>query len=139
MASKPDSTGGTTSETGKAVQAKAEVGGVCSSVDPMPVPPRRAGERIGERRDATCPAAGRRNEELVTALSRAISTENRSGIAKSMPTPRLWPWRKGLGKPDAVNPPVRFDEGRETDVPSVCFPPTLHPFLRSGRRDRSYF
>lgn len=54
MASNQDSTGGATSETGKAVQAVAEVGGVRSSDDP--VLDLWFGQYAEERRDATCSA-----------------------------------------------------------------------------------
>src|ERR1700733_9003328 len=74
------------------------------------------GQPAGERRDATCSAARRRNEELVTAHW-ATSANKSSGVA----IPRrqcglsLWPHCKEFGKPDAGKPPVRFDEGREAD------------------------
>src|SRR3954452_20043947 len=60
MTGKPDSTNGATSpkEGGRAVVA--EVGGVRSSVDPML--DLWFGENMGERRDATCSAAQKRNE-----------------------------------------------------------------------------
>jgi RNA-directed DNA polymerase len=61
-----DSTGGTTSSKREAAQVMTEVGGVRSSDDP--VPDLWSGKPAGERRDATCFAARKRNEELVTAL-----------------------------------------------------------------------
>ena len=74
MASKEDSTGGATPpKEGKAERAVAEVGGVRSSDDS--VPDLWSGERAEERRDATCSAARKRNEGLVTALW-AISAKN---------------------------------------------------------------
>src|SRR5712691_4104704 len=59
MAGKGDSTGGTTPSKGKAVRARAEVGGVRSSDDP--VPDLWFGEPAGERRDATCSAEVKRS------------------------------------------------------------------------------
>ena len=60
MASKEDSTGGTTSETEKAARAMTGVGGVRSSDDA--VPDLWSGERAEERRDATC-SAGEKSRE----------------------------------------------------------------------------
>ena len=60
MASNEDSTGGATPETGKAVRAVAEVGGIRSSEEP--VPDLWSGEQTGERRDATC-SAGEKSRE----------------------------------------------------------------------------
>jgi len=60
MASKEDSTGGTTPETEKAVRAVTEVGGVRSSEEP--VPDLWSGEQTEERRDATC-SAGEKSRE----------------------------------------------------------------------------
>ena len=60
MASKEDSTGGTTSVKGEAAQAMAEVGGVRSSHDP--VPDLWFGQPTEERRDATCSAGEKRRE-----------------------------------------------------------------------------
>ena len=54
MASKQDSTGGTTSSKREADQAMAGVGGVRSSDDP--VPDLWFGQPAEERRDATCSA-----------------------------------------------------------------------------------
>jgi len=71
MASKENSTGGTTRSNGEAARAMSGVGGVRSSDDP--VPGLWSGEPAGERRDATCSAVRKRNEELVTAPSGAIS------------------------------------------------------------------
>jgi RNA-directed DNA polymerase len=65
MASKPDSTGGATPPAGgEAVRARAEVGGVRSSDDPMPggLDLQWSGENVGERRDATCSAEVKRRE-----------------------------------------------------------------------------
>ena len=73
MASKEDSTGGATPSKGKAVRATTGVGGVRSSDDP--VPDLWFGEHTGERRDATCSAAVKRNDGLATALW-AISAKN---------------------------------------------------------------
>ncbi len=56
---KEDSTGGATPK-GKAVRAVAEVGGVRSSVDP--VPDLWFGQRAGEPRDAACSAGEKRRE-----------------------------------------------------------------------------
>src|SRR6266576_3792414 len=55
-----NSTGGATSSKGKAVWVVAEVGGVRSSDDPAP--DLWFGQPAEERRDATCSAAGKRNE-----------------------------------------------------------------------------
>ena len=71
MASKEDSTSGTTRANGEAAWAMSGVGGVRSSDDP--VLDLWSGEPAGERRDATCSAARKRNEELVTAPLGAIS------------------------------------------------------------------
>src|SRR3982751_3160087 len=60
MASKEDSTGGTTPQKEEAVRAVTGVGGVRSSEDP--VPDLWSGERAGERRDATC-GAGEKSRE----------------------------------------------------------------------------
>jgi RNA-directed DNA polymerase len=60
MAGKPDSTNGTTSPKEGGRAATAEVGGVRSSVDP--VPDLWSGELAEERRDATCSAVRRSNE-----------------------------------------------------------------------------
>ncbi len=60
MASKEDSTGGTTPAKGKAARAVAGVGGVRSSDDPAP--DLWFGEPAEERRDATCSAGGKRTE-----------------------------------------------------------------------------
>ena len=60
MAGKEDSTGGTTPSKGEAVRARAEVGGVRSSDEP--VPDLWSGEHTGERRDATCSAEVKRRE-----------------------------------------------------------------------------
>src|SRR5260221_588531 len=65
MASK-DSTSGTTRSNGEAAWAMSGVGGVRSSDDP--VPDLWSGKPAGERRDTTCSAMRKRNEELVTAL-----------------------------------------------------------------------
>lgn len=55
MANPKHSTGGTTPPKEEAVRPMAEVGGVRSSVDP--VPDRWFGQPTEERRDATCSAA----------------------------------------------------------------------------------
>ena len=60
MASKENSTGGTTSSKGKAVRARTGVGGVRSSDDP--VPDLWFGQPTEERRDATCSAEVKRRE-----------------------------------------------------------------------------
>jgi RNA-directed DNA polymerase len=60
MASKQDSTGGTTSSKRKAAEATTEVGGVRSSDDP--VPDLWFGQPTEERRDVTCSAEVKRNE-----------------------------------------------------------------------------
>jgi RNA-directed DNA polymerase len=60
MAGKPDSTRGTTSPKEGGRAARAEVGGVRSSVDPAP--DLWSGELAGERRDATCSAGEKRRE-----------------------------------------------------------------------------
>ena len=60
MASKEDSTGGTTPAKGEAARATAGVGGVRSSDDPAP--DLWFGELAGERRDATCSAGGKSRE-----------------------------------------------------------------------------
>src|SRR5260221_12527884 len=71
MASEQDSTRDTTSQTEKVARAMTGVGGVRSSDDP--VPDLWSGKPAGERRDATCSAVRKRNEELVTAPFGAIS------------------------------------------------------------------
>jgi hypothetical protein len=111
---------------------RPRVGGVRSSDDPAP--DLWFGQPAGERRDATCSAARKHNEELVTAR-KGYKRRECSGVA----TPRwhhgFWPRCKELGKPDAGKPPVRFDDGREADGhwPSGLsirrFPPTLHSIL----------
>ena len=124
-----DSTGGTTSLKREAVRTVAEVGGVRSSDDP--VPDLWFGELAGERRDATCSAAGSATKNVVTARE-GYQRPKTFGSCKSMRAPRLRSRRKELGKPDAGKPPVRFDEGREADGhwPSGLsirrFLPTLH-------------
>jgi RNA-directed DNA polymerase len=60
MASKEDSTDGTTPAKGEAVRATAGVGGVRSSDDA--VPDLWFGEPAEERRDATCSAGEKRRE-----------------------------------------------------------------------------
>src|SRR5688500_16669611 len=60
MASKPDSTGGATPSSGKAAQARAEVGGVRNSEEP--VPDLWFGQPTEERRDATCSSGAKRRE-----------------------------------------------------------------------------
>jgi RNA-directed DNA polymerase len=60
MAGKEDSTGGATPAKGKAVRARAEVGGVRSSEDTAP--DLWFGEPAEERRDATCSAGKQRRE-----------------------------------------------------------------------------
>ena len=60
MAGKPDSTRGTTSSKEEGRAARAEVGGVRSSDDP--VPDLWFGQPTEERRDATCSAVRRSNE-----------------------------------------------------------------------------
>ena len=60
MAGTEDSTGGTTPERGKAVEAMAGVGGVRSSDDAAP--DLWFGELAEERRDATCSAGKKRRE-----------------------------------------------------------------------------
>ncbi len=131
MASTQDSTGGTTSSKREAVQPMAEVGGVRSSDDP--VPDLWSGELAGERRDATCSAAGSATKNVVTARE-GYQRPKPFGSCQSMRAPGLRSRRQELGKPDAGKPPVRFDEGREADGhwPSSLsirrFPPTLHPY-----------
>jgi RNA-directed DNA polymerase len=61
MASQPNSTGGATPSKEEAARARAEVGGVRSSADPVP-DLHWAGQNTGERRDATCSAEVKRNE-----------------------------------------------------------------------------
>src|SRR5579862_293277 len=125
-----DSTCGATPETEKAVRAVTEVGGVRSSDDP--VPDLWSGEPTGERRDATCSAARKRNEghgdgPLGYQRHKIVHELQIHAGAAALPL------RKELGKPDAGKPPVRFDEGREAvgHWPSGLslhrFPPTLHP------------
>ena len=80
MASKEDSTGGTTPETEKAVQAVTGVGGVRRSEDA--VPDLWSGERAGERRDATCSAVRRAGKDVVTARE-GYQRPKKSGNCKS--------------------------------------------------------
>src|SRR5260221_824183 len=130
MASEQDSTRDTTSQTEKVARAMTGVGRVRSSDDP--VPDLWSEEPAGERRDATCSAVRKRNEELVTAPW-GYQRHESSGVAIPRRPCGLWPRCKELGKPDAGKPPVRFDEGREADghwpsgLSPRCFPPTLHP------------
>ena len=129
MASKQDSTGGTTPTKGKAVQVVAGVGGVRSSEEA--VPDLWFGQNTEERRDATCSAGWRRNSELVTA-HQGYKRQESSGIA----IPH-WRYRPLVGierNPESrmrKKPPVRFDEGRGRTVMGLCacqsVPlPTLH-------------
>ena len=110
----------------------AEVGGVRSSDDP--VPDLWFGELAGERRDATCSAAGSATKNVVTARE-GYQRPKPFRSCKSMRAPRLRSRRKELGKPDAGKPPVRFDEGREADGHWLSglsirrFLPTLHKKL----------
>jgi hypothetical protein len=101
MASKQDSTGGTTPATGEAVQAVAGVGGVRSSDDP--VPDLWFGQPTEERRGATCSAARRSNEGLVTAPW-AISANSCSQVANPC-------WHRGFGS-GARNSESRMRENR---------------------------
>ncbi len=84
MASKEDSTGGTTPNKGKAVQAKAEVGGVRSSDDP--VPDLWFGQPAGERRDATCSAGEKRREGCGDGRQRVLPGIEWVKIGPSMAT-----------------------------------------------------
>src|SRR4051812_26253810 len=123
MAKSHSSTGGPTRPNEEAAWPMAEVGGVRSSVDP--VPDLWFGENSGERRDATCSAVRRRSKGLVTALW-AISAKN----VRELPIPAD-AWASAfrgteLGKPDAGKPPVRFDEGREAKAIGY---PCLRPLL----------
>ena len=104
------STGGATSSKREAVEAMAEVGGVRSSDDLAPN--LWFGQPAGERRDATCSVARKRNEELVTAR-KGYKRQEGSGVANPRRRRGFWPRCKEPGKPDAGKPPVRFDEGRE--------------------------
>src|SRR5215207_9978578 len=61
MASKKDSTGGTTQSNGEVARAMAEVGGIRSSDDTVP-DLHWSGELTEERRDATCSAEMKSNE-----------------------------------------------------------------------------
>ena len=74
MASEQNSTGGPTSSKREAVEAMAGVGGVRSSEEAAP-DLWWSGQNAEERRDATCSAARKRNEGLVTAPW-AISAKN---------------------------------------------------------------
>lgn len=64
-----DSTGGTISTAGETVRARAEVGGVGSSDDP--VPDLWFGQNAGERSDATCSAGEKRREGRGDGLASA--------------------------------------------------------------------
>jgi len=83
MASK-DSNGGATPEKGKADRAKAGVGGVRSSVDP--VPDLWFGQPTGERRDATCSAGVKHSEgrgdgpQGLPAPKTVRELQNRTGL-----------------------------------------------------------
>jgi hypothetical protein len=101
MASKQDSTGGTTPPKGEAAQAMAGVGGVRSSDEAAP--DLWFGQNTEERRDATCSAARKRNEELVTAR-KGYKRRECSGIA----IPR---WCRGSAR-DARNSESRMRENR---------------------------
>ena len=96
---------------GEAVRVGLEVGGVHSNDGrPRPSP-----------RDAACPHARRRSEELgdgsqeittpakLRQLQRALYRK-----AKADRTPECFAMKR-LGKPDTGNPSVRFDEGSEPD------------------------
>ena len=72
MAGKQNPTGGATPSEGEAARAMPGVGGVRSSDEAM-LDLWWLGENMAEPRDATCSAARKRNEELVTAPW-AIST-----------------------------------------------------------------
>src|SRR3954447_23473453 len=106
MASKEDSTGGTTPLNGKAVQATTGVGGVRSSDDP--VLNLWFGQPAGERRDATCSAGGRATKDVVTAPLGAISAQNRLGVANPI-------WRGGFG-PRERNSESRMRENRPSGL-----------------------
>src|SRR5436189_5468519 len=85
MAGKEDPTHGATSETKEAAQARAEVGGVRSSDDP--VPDLWFGQPAEERRDATCSAEMKRSEgrgdgpQGLPAPDKHLRVANRSGAA----------------------------------------------------------
>lgn len=64
MAGKEDSTGGASPTKGEALRAVAEVGGVRSSVDP--VPDLWSGQPAEERRDAACSAGEKRRVRELT-------------------------------------------------------------------------
>jgi len=116
MAGKEASTDGTTSQKGEAARARAEVGGVGSSVDP--VPDLWFGELAEERSDATCSAGVKRREGggdgPATAGLQAPDKLRQLQVTLYRPASNRDPYME-LGKPDAGKPPVRFDEGREAD------------------------
>ena len=95
MASKEDSTGGTTPETEKAARAVTEVGGVRSSDDPAP--DLWFGQPAEERRDATC-SAGEKSREGSGDGPRGLPAPDKVRQlqitlyrkAKSRPTYRFW-------------------------------------------------
>ena len=152
MASKEDSTGGTTPETEKVVQARTEVGGVRRSDDP--VADLWSAQPAEERRDATY-SAGEKSREGCGDGPRGLPAPEKVRQlqitlyrkAQSKPEYRFYaghdgvttPKIKELGKPDAGKPPVRFDEGREPDghwcshLSLRRLPPTLHSSGVPGR------
>src|SRR6266704_945520 len=96
------STGGTTSSKREAAQALAEVGGVRSSDDP--VPDLWFGQPAGERRDATCSAARKRNEGRGDGPLGYQRQIKRSRVANLC-------WRRGFGR-GARNSESRMRENR---------------------------
>jgi hypothetical protein len=112
---------------GEAVWARAEVGGVGSSDDP--VPDLWFGQLAGER-------SGKGGGDGPRGLQAPVNSGNCKShcIGKRAIATR----KKELGKPDAGKPPVRFDEGREADGHWHClsirrFLPTLHLRSRFGK------
>ena len=113
MASKEDSTDGTTPETEKAARAVTGVGGVRSSDDA--VPDLWSGESTEERRDATC-SAGEKSREGCGDGPQGLPAPYNVQELQIHPLPESFSFpTKKLGKPEAGKPPVRFDEGREED------------------------
>jgi RNA-directed DNA polymerase len=96
MASKEDSTGGTTSVKREADWARAEVGGVGSSDES--VPDLWFGQPAEERSDATCSAGKKRREGCGDGLATAGLT-----APDKVRQLQITLYRKAKSKPDIAN------------------------------------
>src|SRR6266446_6064757 len=94
---------------GKAAVVGLEVGGVHSNDSHLRLPPR----------DATCPHARQRSEEAGNGSQEIIIPEKlrqlQHALYRKAKARAECSAMKRLGKPDTVNPSVRFDEGSESD------------------------